>query len=70
VKPAECDINSPIVGSCAGASSIGTPSLPMPANTFKLLNSGMCLETRSVGFHLPSSYNIIMATPVTGLVIE
>jgi hypothetical protein len=30
----------------------------------------MCFAIGSLGFHFPSSYNIIIATPVTGLVIE
>jgi hypothetical protein len=30
----------------------------------------MCLATGSSNFHLPSSHNIIIATPMVGLVIE
>ena len=55
VKPAVCDISSPIVGGWRGASRIGAPFASAPAYTLRLANSGMCFAIGSDGFHLPSS---------------
>src|ERR1039458_778034 len=70
VKPAVWVKSSAIVGGWTGGSVIITPFASTPSNTFKSANSGMNFEMGSDGCHLPSSYRIIMATPVTGLVIE
>ena len=59
-----------LVGARFGASSIMVPAGSVPANTLRLANSGMYLAIGSLGFHLPSSYSIIIATPVIGFVIE
>ena len=48
----------------------GAPTARLGTATCKLLNSGMKRDTGSLRWIFPSSTSIIMATPVTGLVIE
>ena len=70
VKPAVCDISSPMVGGWPGGPTtwfaVGVHAL----EDLQILELGDVAAIGSVGFHLPSSYSIIIATPVIGFVIE
>jgi hypothetical protein len=53
-----------------GRNHLGLPSLPAPAKTRAPLNAGRCFSIGSLASQSPSSWRMLIATPVTGLVIE
>ena len=69
-SPPVCVISSRIVIERRASSSFGVPSSFSPVYTLSAANSGMWRDTGSSSRHFPSSYSIIIATPVTGLVID